>query len=166
VPGPVRVFTSLAIVLTVLAHQRGSIDCTLGTRCQSATSGSASTSSIFSRRQTGRAKKSSRKARLRRETLIQGDLSKRQLARCYFRHRVLERQPTDIAVGREADSLCEHPGEMKHTETRDLSQFCQRDLIGKMCGNEIENMADPHLVELMRSGRGEATGSVVRNICE
>src|SRR5437588_2058552 len=117
--------------------------------------------SIFSRRHAGRATKCSRKTRLRREARVQDYLCKRHPARCYFRHRVLQPHPTDIAVGRDADGEREHAREMERAETRDPGQLLDRDLISNMFHDVIENTAQPHMVELMRSRRGERTRSAV-----
>jgi hypothetical protein len=139
-----------------IAHQWRSIESHPGAHCYSATRGSASTSSIFSWRHTVHANKRSREARLGGETRIQRDLSKRQLARRYVLHCVFKPQPTDVAVWWDADGVCEHVSEVKRTETRNLGQVCQRDLITTMCGN-----CSPLTLFLIGSGRSMATGTAV-----
>jgi len=90
---------------------------------------STSTAPILFRRHTGRAVKRSRKTSLRREARVEGYLCERQLACRNFCHRLVQPHPADLAMGRNAHGQFELARKMEWTETGDLRQTCERDVV-------------------------------------
>src|SRR5258708_6265058 len=97
------------------------------------------TPAVFSWGHSGRATKCSCETRLRGKASIEGNLCKRQSARCHLGHRVLQPHAADITLGRDAGSEREHAPEMEPTDARDRGEVCERDLISEMCRNVIKD---------------------------
>ena len=94
--------------------------------------------------------KRSRKAGLRGELRIERYLRQRQLARCQFRHRVLEPNAAYVAVRRDTHGECELTCKMKCAVTRDSSETRKSDIAVDICRDVVENAPEANLIEIMR----------------